>query len=142
MKTMMKILAVSVVFFSFAPRFGGEYYQIHVNNALRVEQVIAHVHELPTLTLSATSLEQVTVLYDHCGQTGKNRSLTLLNEQGNNIKTWHFKDSSLKKMALDTKEILALMKVNSKLKLVYTSTELPKGRILTALALDKSERGS
>ena len=143
MKTMMKILAVSVVFFSFAPRFGGEHYQIHVNNALRIQQVIAHQQEMPSLTLTTATLGNITVFYDHCGQIGKNRSLTIQNEQGKAVKTWSFINSSDKRMSLDVKEVVAIMKhEKSNLKLMYTSTELPKGRELAALILDKGERGS
>jgi len=143
MKTMMKILAVSVVFFSFAPRFGGEHYQIHVNNALRVQQIIAHQQEMPSLTLTSATLGDITVFYDHCGQIGKNRSLTIQTEQGKAVKTWSFINGSDKRMALDAKEVIAIMKrENSNLKLIYTSAELPKGRELVALVLDKGERGS
>lgn len=143
MKTTMKILAFSVVFFSFAPRFGGEHYQIHVNNALRVQQVIAHQEEMPNLTLTSTTLGNITVFYDHCGQIGKNRSLTIQNKQGKAVKTWSFINGSDKRMALDAKEVVAILKhENSDLKLIYTSTEIPKGRELAKLILDNGDRGS
>lgn len=142
MKTMIKILAVSV-FFSFAPRFGGEHYQIHVNNTLRVQQIIAHQKEMPSLTLSSAALGNITVFYDHCGQIGKNRSLTIQTEQGKAVNTWSFINGSDKRMALDAKEVVAILKrENSNLKLIYISTEIPKGRELAALILDKGERGS
>ncbi len=143
MKNMMKILAVSVVFFSFAPRFGGEHYQIHVNNALRVQQIIAHQKEMPNLILSSAALGNITVFYDHCGQIGKNRLLTIQTEQGKAVNTWSFINDSDKRMALDAKEVVAILKrENSNLKLIYTSSEIPGGRELAVLILDKGERGS
>jgi hypothetical protein len=85
---------------------------------------------------------QLAIRYFHCGQPGKSRVVTIKDEQNVVLKEWRFgdtKDASAK-LCCNVKDILSLPKIKAgkKVNLYYTSTELPKGRLLAILTTVKN----
>lgn len=139
----MKTIIVTLIhLWLLAPNVGGEHYSIYLNNNLMTQQVIAHQDNVPTLWLNQDLQGSLAIHYDHCGQLGKSRELSLLNEKNEEVKTWTFDDSlnSRDRMTLDAKSVAQLVKTKGSMQLVYTSKELPKGRVLAKIALDSQKQ--
>lgn len=135
----MKTIIVTLFhLFLLAPNLGGEHYSIYLNNNLITQQVIAHQESVPTLLLPQDHQGSLAVHYDHCGQLGKNRELSLQNKKNEKVKTWTFDDSpnSRDRMMLDARSVAQLIQTTGPLHLVYTSKELPKGRVLAKIELE------
>jgi len=80
---------------------------------------------------------QIAIRYYHCGQPGKNRVVTIKDEQNVVLKEWKFGDTKdvSAKICCNVKDILALPKIKAgrKVNLYYTSAQLPNGRLLATL---------
>lgn len=134
---MKTIIALSLFLLSFVPELGGEHYQVYLNNSMLIQQVIHNQKALPALTLDETARGTFAVMYDHCGQVGTSRSLTLQSDKNQVLKKWEFADGG-KRMTMEAKEVVALLKAQSAIKLVYASAEIPEGRGLAFLSLTKN----
>ena len=130
--------AMCATLFSFTPiPFGGEHFQIYVNNKMVLQQIVARQYSAPSLTLDEAAMKgQIAVLYDHCGQIGKSRSLSIKNDENKTLKEWNFKDTGESKVTLEGKDIAALFKNEAtRLNLYYSSKEIPDGRKLATIVL-------
>jgi hypothetical protein len=84
------------------------------------------------------------VKYYHCGQVGKNRVITVKDSENKILKEWRFADATASvagpvEMTCKVKDIAGLYKGKEiALKLFYTSSELPKGRLLTNIIVENS----
>ena len=82
--------------------------------------------------------DKVEVVYSHCGQIGKNRSITIKDDNNKALKTWEFTDAagSAKAMTCSLSDLVMLQKENklSKLNLYYSSKELPRGKLLATIS--------
>jgi len=81
--------------------------------------------------------DKLDIYYSHCGQVGKDRYITIKNEKDQPIKVWKFVDATDNNvaMSLKLKDILSLRKNKTdKLNLFYSSSELPKGKVLAIIA--------
>jgi hypothetical protein len=129
-------LTVSAILFSFTPEWGGEHYEVYVNDKLVLQEFVSRKSTLPTLILDDTQA-QLAVYYNHCGQIGKSRRLSVQNEEGQVLKEWSFSNTSGdsgSRMIIKTGEIKKLFSEgHASLKLSYSSAELPKGRTLVTL---------
>ena len=133
-KTMM-LVAIAATLFSFSSGFGGEGFEIYLNNKVVIQQFGKEINEVKNLQLDQNSYnDQLIIKYHHCGRVGKNRIVSIQDAENKVLKEWHFVDAStaVAGMNFNVKEILSLKKSgNSVLKLYYSSTELPRGRLLT-----------
>jgi hypothetical protein len=134
----LSLLTIGVVLFSFSPK-GGEGFEIYLNNKLVMQQFGSQMASVKSFPIDQRfSNDQLTVKYYHCGQVGKNRHITIKDGQNKVIKEWRFNDDS-KNAAMNcpVKEILSFQKGNaeSKLGLYYSSSELPKERLLVSIVL-------
>jgi hypothetical protein len=106
-----------------------------------IQEVIHNQKQVPVLTLDEKTTGNFSVMYDHCGQIGKSRSLTLLSDKEHVLKKWEFADgisAAAKRMNVEAKDVVDYLKKNqSKVKLVYTSEEIPNGRTLALLSVNK-----
>lgn len=132
-------LFLCVILFSFAkPRPGGEGFEILVNNKTVMQQFGDDMKVIKTLKLDPSMVNgQLSVRYHHCGKVGKNRVIALKDAKENILRQWKFTDSreAATSMNCNVKEILSLLKgKHQTVKLFYTSTELPRGRVLVTLA--------
>ena len=132
-------LFLCVILFSFAePRPGGEGFVILVNNKPVLQQFGDDMKVIKTLKLDPSMANgQLSVRYHHCGKVGKNRVIALKDAKENILKQWKFTDTreAATSMNCNVKEILSLLNgKHQTVKLFYTSTELPQGRMLVSLA--------
>jgi len=127
------LLLLSSSLFSFATKPGGEGFEIFLNNQLLVQKFGANVSSSNSIDIaSATANDQLVVKYYHCGQAGKNRVITIRDEQDHILKEFHYTDQTKPIVAISVplKDIMPLKKGHTVLRLYYSSTELPKGRML------------
>ncbi len=131
------LLCVTLLSFT-ETRPGGEGFVILVNNKPVLQQFGDDMKVIKTLKLDPSMAKgQLSVRYHHCGKVGKNRTIALKDAKENILRQWKFTDTreAATSMNCNVKEILAL--INGKhqtVKLFYTSTELPQGRVLVSLA--------
>jgi len=129
-KTMM-LVATAATLLSFTNK-GGEGFEILLNNKVVIQQFGKNIDAVQRLKLAQHSAsDQLTVKYYHCGQIGKNRIITIKDEQNKILKEWRFADATSSiaapvSMSCYVKDILSLNKgKETVLKLYYTSSELP-----------------
>jgi hypothetical protein len=117
--------------------FGGEGFEVYLNNKLVLQQFGKEVNNVKTLQLDQSASDgQLAIRYFHCGRAGKNRVVTIRDEQNIVLKEWRFGNTDAgAKMCCSVKDILALPKIKAgkKVDLYYTSEELPNGRLLAIL---------
>ena len=140
------LIALSIVLYSFSARtaeaiahnFGGEGFEVYINNKLVLQQFGEKMNSVKTIQLDqSASNGQLAIRYFHCGQPGKSRVVTIKDEKNIVLKQWKFgdtKDASAK-LCCNVKDILALPKLQSgqKVNLFYASSQLPNGRMLATL---------
>jgi hypothetical protein len=135
------LLTVSVVLFSFSSdksKFGGEGFEVYLNDKLILQQYGKDMDIVKNVQLDqAASNGQLAIRYYHCGKPGKSRIVTIKDEQNTVLKEWKFgdaKDASAK-VSCSVKDILTLPKIKTgkKVNLYYTASELPNGRLLATL---------
>jgi len=135
----MAAVAISATLFSFSGKKGGEGFEIFLNSKLVLQQFGSKMDDVKSIELdNRFSNDQLVIKYYHCGQAGKNRSITIRDAQNKILKEWKFADVSTAglsvseaSMACKVKDILSLHA--GKLNLYYTSAQLPKGRLLAML---------
>ncbi|HMK27841.1 MAG TPA: hypothetical protein VK483_17540 [Chitinophagaceae bacterium] len=149
----MSLVAIAATLLSFSPKpgiafgkpmaaKGGEGFEISLNNKVLIQRFGSDINTVSSLQLNpAASNDQLIIKYHHCGRVGKNRVVTIRDGQNNLLKEFRYADVStpVAAMSLPVKDILNLKKGNANtLKLYYTSTELPNGRLLTSIVLGRS----
>ncbi len=132
------LLTTGLILFSFSNKFGGEVFEIFLNNKLVVQQIVARHEAVKTLQLDQSVADgSVMVKYTHCGQPGTDRSIILKDENNKIVKRWHFVDNAeYKTMSCKVQEILSLQQTSgNKFAMYYVSKELPEGRLLASIVL-------
>ena len=132
----MSLVAIAATLLSFSPKPGGEGFEISLNNKVLIQRYGSDINTVNSLQLNpAASNDQLIVKYHHCGRVGKNRVITIRDGQNNLLKEFRYADASapVAAMSLPVKDLLSLKKSSTTLKLYYTSTELPNGRMLTTI---------
>jgi len=132
------LILVCATLFSFSPKRGGDSFEIVLNGKRVLQQFVYASKGVQTIQLAPTSdNDKLDIYYSHCGQVGKDRYLTIKNEKDQPIKVWKFVDATDNNvaMSLKLKDILSLRKNKTdKLNLFYSSSELPKGKVLAIIA--------
>lgn len=135
------LIMLSIVLFSFKAAeaiFGGEGFEVYLNNKLILQQYGKEINTVKTVQLDqSASSGELAIRYYHCGQPGKARVVTIKDDQNVVLKQWKFgdaKDASAK-VCCNVKDILALpkLKTGKKVNLYYSSEQLPNGRLLAVL---------
>jgi hypothetical protein len=135
----IRILAIGALcatLFSFSAPPGGEGFQIYLNNRLLVERFGGNIKTVQSVQLDLRAPDdELTIKYHHCGRVGKNRSVTIRNEDNKILKQWNFSDTKdvSNVMTFKVKDIMVLGKEKTTLHLYYSSSELPGGRELAAI---------
>lgn len=126
--------------FSFSIELGGESYSIYLNDKLVLQKHGMSEAQAPSLALDqSASNDQLSIRYNHCGQIGKNRSITVKDEQQKVLREWDFGNVTGADVTIKGKEILDLYgKEGSILNLYYSSREIPKGRLLASIVFTKN----
>ena len=131
-------IVLCTILFSFSAGIsGGEGFEIYLNNKIVLQQYGSDMNAVKTLNLDkATDNDQLSVRYHQCGKVGKSRTITIKDAQDKVLKEWKFSDASdaASRVSCKVKDILSLRKgKDNTLKLYYSSSELPKGRLLTSI---------
>jgi hypothetical protein len=132
----LSAVAISVALFSFVPVPGGEGFEVYKNNKLILEQFGNDMKNVKTLQLDdIQSTDLLTIKYFHCGEVGKNRHIIIRNTGNSELKNWQFTNTSLqdKGMSFHPAEIIRNGKNVNKVSVFYTSTEIPKEKLLVML---------
>lgn len=133
----LMLMIITATLFSFSAPLGGEGFEISLNGKMVVQRYGANIDDVKTLQLSPGSAnDQLSVKYYHCGRVGKHRIISLKNGQNNVVKEWRFTDVNepTPTMTCNVKDILSV-KNTGVLKLYYSSSELPKGRMLANIVV-------
>ena len=140
------LLVISTALFSFSAKPGGEGFEVYLNNKLILQRFGNNMKAVQTIRLDEGSAnDELTIKYHHCGKVGKNRVLTVKDGQDKVLKAIRFADVSYETggMSCRVKDIISLKKGNSAtLKLYYSSSELPEGRLLASIETGKSVTAS
>jgi hypothetical protein len=139
--TLLAVFCLSLL--SFSPLPGGESYRIYVNKKLIMEKFVSNNMTSAYLTLTQRNVnDKIDVMYNHCGQTGTARHLVIKDEQNRVVKDMKFADANDSNimMSFGAKEILSLQTADNppKLKLYYSSKELPSGKLLATVVKGNS----
>jgi hypothetical protein len=131
-------IALCAILFSFST-VGGESFTIHLNDKLIIQHYVTSNSSAPSITINQGNVnDKLSVYYNECGRIGKERKLTVLNAEDNVLKAWSFTDAASEhsSMTCSIKDILSLKgKSGNKLKLLYSSREVSKGRLLATIVL-------
>jgi hypothetical protein len=132
------LVLICATLFSFSPKRGGDSFEIVLNGKRVLQQFVYASKSVQTIQLTSTSdNDKLDIYYNHCGQVGKNRYITIKNEKDQPIKVWKFADAADKTgaMSFKLKDILSLRRNKTdKLTVFYSSSELPSGRTLATIA--------
>lgn len=136
-------LALTAAFFlpSFVP-LGGDSYAIYLNDTRVTEQYVTRQATIPQVAvLTAGNTAVLKAHYSHCGRIGSGRSLSLQSAD-RTLKEWKFSDvaeESRAMMGIPVSEIVAASSASrAPVSLFYASVELPEGKVLATLVMDKS----
>lgn len=136
------LVGISTTMLSFSSKFGGEGFEISLNSKVVVQRFGNDMNTVKSLQLNqSSSNDQLTIKYHHCGKVGKNRVVTIKDGQNNVLKEFRYSDATtpVAAMALPVNDILKLKKgSNSSVKLYYSSSELPAGRMLVSIILEQT----
>ena len=134
-KSLLVLICISL--FSFTSRFGGDSFEVWLNGKRILQQYVHISKGVQTLHLAdASASDRLDIYYNHCGRTGTNRFITVKDEKDRPLKVWKFTDAAGKNAAMSfkLKDVLSLKKHKTdKLNLVYSSSELPGGRMLATI---------
>jgi len=131
----MALAGICTALVSFAAMPGGEGFEILLNNKVIVQKFGTDVTKTESMVFSQQSPgDQLIVKYYHCGKAGKNRIIAVKNDHDKILKEFLYGDASTGAagMSLKLKDIITLKKGNNPLKLFYSSSELPNGRVLVS----------
>lgn len=131
------LLMMAFTLFSFSTLPGGEGFEVYLNNKIIMQRFGNQLNSPQSIQLSdAAANDEITIKYHHCGRVGKNRVLTVKDSHDKVLKEIRFADVNVpvSGMSCKVKDIISLKKGNNNiLKLYYSSTELPNGRLLASI---------
>src|SRR5436853_541633 len=85
------LLALTTSLFAFRSTFGGDSYQIYLNKKLLVKEYVSVGHAIQAFSLDKSTYNQeVDIYYSHCGQVGKERTITIRDDDNKVFKQMHF----------------------------------------------------
>ena len=138
------LILLCTVLFSFTFKtaetiFGGEGFEVYLNNKLVLQQYGKDLNTVKMIKFDQTASNgELAIKYYHCGQAGKNRIVSITDEQNVVLKQWKFGDTKdpSAKLCCSMKDIFALpkLKEGKTVNLFYSSNELPEGRVLAILS--------
>ena len=130
---LLAALFFSFSLFSFTDKKGGDVFEVYLNGK-QVHQQFVHADK-SAKNIHLTSFrdnDKIEIFYSHCGQTGKNRTLTIRNEKNEVVKVFRFADDGNRsRMAFSRKDIGKLRL--STMNLYYSSIELPTAKMLASI---------
>ena len=134
------LFALSTVLFSFTSSWGGDSYQIYINKKLVMKEYVHNSAGAKSLAMDKASYDdEIEVYYSHCGQVGKNRSISIKDENNRLVKQLQFTDFNGKNsgMSFKVSDFINWDKRNGvdQLNIYYASKELSNGKLLATIML-------
>jgi hypothetical protein len=134
------ITGVILLLQAFTAKAGVDVFEIYLNNKLILQQAANKPFTLQSLQLDKSNInDELVIYYNHCGESGKHRSIAIKDDKGNIIKEWRFADANAVRspMRIPVKELLQLDKsyAHASLSIFYSAQQLPKGLTLSALQM-------
>lgn len=137
------VIVLSAFLCSFSEKPGVESFTIYLNDKVLLQEYLTDDRIVKTISLTAgNSDDALRIHYNHCGKTGIERTVSILDDDKKVLKTWRFSDHTPPLMKIDMKEVFAVTKKTQGLKLVYTSKELSKGAVLAAINVENDTKAS
>ena len=143
------LLPLFAVLSSFSVSWGGDSYQVYVNNKLVLEEYVHGQKGVKTVALQQANVnDQVSIVYSHCGKTGQSRTITLRDGKNKVLKAWTFENAGVNgaksSMSCRAKEILEIKNHSGldRLNLYYSSKEMPEGKLLVYIISAKDNVGT
>ena len=139
----LMLIALCATLFSFSRGIGGESFHVYLNDKLLLSQHVTRDMQVKSLDISSSAANDVLKIhYNHCGQIGKARSITIKDASNNVLKNWQFADGD-RFVSCKAQEILTLQKRNvSRLNLYYSSREIPDGKLLATIIVANDSKAS
>ena len=134
------IVIAGISLFSFASPSGGDRYEVYLNKKLVFQEFVHLGNAVKSFQLERNNLSaEIDIVYNHCGQAGKNRVIKVTDASNHVLKQWNFgngKDPDAQ-MNFQVKEVtLADKNISTgKLNIYYASEQLPKGKHLATIIL-------
>jgi hypothetical protein len=143
------LLALLIYFASVSAKAGGDGYEIYLNNKLILKQYQGQNLSLTSLVLSEANVnDKIVICYTRCNvpdQSGKSRSITLKDNNGNVLKVWTFNNLAEDKgsMSIPVQEILELQKKTGEkpVSIFYAAQDHAQTQILPSLQLSIRNAG-
>lgn len=130
-------IAMSAILFSFSGDMGTDSYKVYLNDKLVLQQyVMRQAATIPILPLEgAVPTDELRIYYNHCGKIGTSRKISIMSDADKKLKDWSFANvnGTDTGMNFQLKDIQSLGKVNAKIKVMYTSNEIPDGIPLASI---------
>ena len=139
------LAALCAGLFSFAAKTGGDRFTIYLNNKLVLQQHVTPETDVKSFSLNTRDGNDVLKIhYSHCGKTGIQRSMVIQDAQNKVLKSWQFSDNADPVMQLKVKDLPAVSQNTAAqgLHLVYSSREIPKGKVLATILLQDENKVS
>ena len=133
----MLALAICATLVSFRNKPGAEGFEIYLNNKVVVQQFGTDMSKVKNIRLTQNlAADKLTIKYHHCERVGKKRIVTIKDAHNKVLKEFNYADvaTPVGAMTVNVKDLLILMRGNNQLKLYYSSSELPKGRMLVSFS--------
>lgn len=138
------LAAICLTLLSFSSKPGGEGFEVFLNNKLILQQFGTAMNKVQSVSLpEGTATDQLVIRYHHCGKSGKNRTITVKNEEEKVLKVYTYTDNPdpVAAMSCKVNELFLLQKgISKQLKIYYTSSELPGGRQLATIQFSKNNQ--
>ncbi|HUR67202.1 MAG TPA: hypothetical protein VMZ03_12705 [Chitinophagaceae bacterium] len=137
----MGLFVLCTALFSFLAKPGGEGFEVYINNKLILQRFGDQLNKAQVIQVSEGSAnDELTIKYHHCGKVGRNRVLTIRDGENKLLREIKFADVSTPSsgMSCRVRDIISFKKgTTNTVKLYYTSSELPGGRLLASIITRK-----
>lgn len=123
---------------------GGDSFDIYLGKTLAVQQFLHKDTSVKTVDMStAGATDELKVSFNHCGQTGTNRTVSIKDNK-QVLKEWKFADiksGGSVQMNIAVKDIVAIQKnlKGKQLSLFYKSDLMKDGKVLATLTSNSAQ---
>ena len=140
----LALVAMCATLFSFSAKIGGDSFTIYLNDTLMLQQHVTSDAGVKNFTLNVSNGEDVLKIhYSHCGKVGSGRSISIQNDDNKVLKTWNFSSNASAAMTFKVRDFPTVSNAgNQKFLLVYSSKELPEGKLLATVLVSNGNKAS
>ncbi len=144
MKTLVSKVAISLAILLFSAGIisfskpGGDVFEVYIGKDMVIQQALHSDKGVKEIQLRPEQkVEKMSVRFFHCGKAGTNRSITLKDQDDKVLKTLNFSEprTASSVMSFPISDIVQFQSGTSeRIRVYYSSSELPKGIWLVSIA--------